>query len=131
MALTSTSKQISSLKINKVPSAAVYDKMVAQNLINDDELYLVQDNDKTTIDPATATPKANGTASVGTSLKYAREDHVHPKQEIPVTSVNGKTGVVTVREVPAVTTTDNGKFLQVVNGAWAAVEIPNANGGSF
>lgn len=43
MALTSTSKQISSLKINKVPSAAVYDKMVAQNLINDDELYLVQE----------------------------------------------------------------------------------------
>ena len=41
MALTSTSKQISSLKINKVPSEAVYDKMVAQNLINDDELYLI------------------------------------------------------------------------------------------
>ena len=45
MALTSTSKQISSLKINKVPSAAVYDKMVAQNLINDDELYLVQETE--------------------------------------------------------------------------------------
>ena len=39
MALTSTSKQISSLKINKVPSEAIYAKMVAQNLINDDELY--------------------------------------------------------------------------------------------
>lgn len=45
MALTSTSKQISSLKINKVPSATVYDKMVAQNLINDDELYLVQETE--------------------------------------------------------------------------------------
>ena len=45
MALTSTSKQISSLKINKVPSAAVYNKMVAQNLINDDELYLVQETE--------------------------------------------------------------------------------------
>ena len=33
--------------------------------------------------------------------------------------------------VPAVTATDNGKFLRVVNGAWAAVEIANANGGSF
>lgn len=41
MALTSTSKQIPSLKINKVPSAAIYAKMVAQNLINDDELYLI------------------------------------------------------------------------------------------
>lgn len=49
----------------------------------------------------------------------------------PVTSVNSKTGAVTVREVPAVTTADNGKFLRVVSGAWAAVEIANANGGSF
>ena len=51
--------------------------------------------------------------------------------EAPVTSVNGKTGAVKVREVPSVTTADNGKFLQVVSGAWAAVEIANANGGSF
>ena len=49
----------------------------------------------------------------------------------PVTSVNGKTGVVTVREVPVVTTSDNGKFLRVVNGAWAAVSISDANGVSF
>ena len=33
--------------------------------------------------------------------------------------------------VPAVTAADNGKILRVVNGAWAAVEIANANGGSF
>ena len=49
----------------------------------------------------------------------------------PVTSVNGKTGAVTVHEVPVVTTADNGKFLRVVNGAWAAVAIDNANGVSF
>lgn len=49
----------------------------------------------------------------------------------PVTSVNGHTGAITVHEVPTVTTADNGKFLRVVNGAWAAVEIANANGGSF
>lgn len=49
----------------------------------------------------------------------------------PVTSVNGKTGTITVYEVPTVTTADNGKFLRVVSGAWAAVEIANANGGSF
>ena len=49
----------------------------------------------------------------------------------PVTSVNGGTGVITIREVPAVTTADNEKFLRVVNGAWAAVAIANANGGSF
>lgn len=35
------------------------------------------------------------------------------------------------KELPAVTTADNGKFLRVVSGAWAAVSISNANGGSF
>ena len=49
----------------------------------------------------------------------------------PVTSVNGHTGAITVHEVPAVTTTDNGKFLRVVNGAWAAVAIADANGVKF
>ena len=33
--------------------------------------------------------------------------------------------------VPSVTTADNGKFLRVVSGAWAAATIDNANGGSF
>ena len=49
----------------------------------------------------------------------------------PVTSVNGQTGDVTVREVPAVTTTDNGKFLRVVNGVWTAVAIADASGVKF
>ena len=49
----------------------------------------------------------------------------------PVTSVNGHTGTVTVREVPAVTTADNGKFLRVVSGAWAAAAIADANGVKF
>lgn len=33
--------------------------------------------------------------------------------------------------IPMVTASDNGKFLRVVNGAWAAVTIPDANGGNF
>ena len=40
--------------------------------------------------------------------------------------IEGLTGLL-----PTVTTADNGKFLRVVNGAWAAVTIDNANGGSF
>lgn len=31
------------------------------------------------VDPATAAPLMDGTAAVGTSDKYAREDHVHPQ----------------------------------------------------
>lgn len=63
--------------------------------------------------PSATTPKAPGTASAGSENAYARGDHVHP------------------RELPTVTTADNGKFLRVVSGAWAAVSIANANGGSF
>ena len=63
--------------------------------------------------PSTTTPKAPGAASAGSESAYARGDHVHP------------------RELPNVTTADNGKFLRVVSGAWAAVSIANANGGSF
>ena len=36
-----------------------------------------------------------------------------------------------IERVPSVTAADNGKFLRVVNGAWAAAEIANANGGNF
>lgn len=46
--------------------------------------------------PSATTPKAPGTASAGSESAYARGDHVHP------------------RELPAVTTSDNGKFLRVV-----------------
>lgn len=35
------------------------------------------------------------------------------------------------KELPTVTASDNGKFLRVVNGAWAAVSISDANGVSF
>lgn len=37
----------------------------------------------------------------------------------------------TAPEIPIVGVTDDGKFLRVVDGAWAAVTIPNANGGNF
>ena len=49
------------------------------------------------------------------------------------TSYDGSTAktVEIPNGVPAVTAADNGKILRVVNGAWAAVEIANANGGSF
>lgn len=33
--------------------------------------------------------------------------------------------------LPTVTALDNGKFLRVVNGAWAPTTIPSANGGTF
>ena len=35
------------------------------------------------------------------------------------------------KELPSVSTSDNGKFLRVVNGVWIASSINNANGVSF
>lgn len=47
------------------------------------------------VDPATATPAMDGTAAVGSSVKYAREDHVHPsdtsRQATLVSGTNIKT----------------------------------------
>lgn len=38
---------------------------------------------------------------------------------------------INARALPSVTSSDNGKFLRVVNGAWAASTIPNASGVTF
>lgn len=48
-------------------------------------------NTNTTYTAASAAPKEAGTAAVGTSIKYAREDHVHPEQ----TTVSGNAGTAT------------------------------------
>lgn len=77
--------------------------------------------------PADGIPKGDLASTVQESLDKADS----ALQEAPVTSVNGKTGAVEIRELPSVTTSDNGKFLRVVSGAWAVVAIDNANGGSF
>ena len=57
---------------------------------------------------------------------------------IPVGIIKGANGNLAQAEAGtdymapvAVTSADNGKFLRVVNGAWAAAAINNANGGSF
>jgi len=52
-----------------------------RNLTNDSTLAYLLNKAKGaehTIYPATAAPKVDGTAAVGASDKYAREDHVHP-----------------------------------------------------
>lgn len=44
----------------------------------------------TTYTPASATPLMDGTGAVGTSVKYAREDHRHPSDTNKVDKVSGK-----------------------------------------
>lgn len=83
----------------------------------------------------TASGLLKGNGSGGVTAAVAGTDYL---KTAPVTSVNSKTGAVKlvasdVSAMPAVavTTADNGKFLRVVNGAWAAAEVANANGVSF
>ena len=49
----------------------------------------------------------------------------HLKSDLGVGSGSGSSNL------PAVTTSDNGKFLQVVNGVWSAVSIPSGEGVNF
>ena len=53
----------------------------------------------------------------------------------PIKTINGTSllgsGNISTAELPTVTTSDNGKVLQVVSGAWAAASLPSANGVSF
>ena len=87
--------------------------------------------------PVTSVNSKTGAVTLGKSdvglgnVDNVRQYSATNPPPYPVTSVNGHTGAITVHEVPAVTAADNGKFLRVVNGAWVAVEITNANGGSF
>lgn len=54
---------------------------------------VVRDSNYTHIDAGTANPLMDGTASAGTSVKYAREDHVHPS-DTSREAVANKTTVV-------------------------------------
>ena len=54
---------------------------------------VVRDSAYTHIDASTANPLMNGTAAVGVSTKYAREDHVHPS-DTSREMVSNKTTVV-------------------------------------
>lgn len=93
------------------------------------------------VDPATASPLMDGTAAVGSSAKYAREDHVHPtdtsRQAALVSGTNIKTvngnsllgsGNLVISGLPSVSASDNGKVLMVVSGAWAAASLPVYDG---
>lgn len=87
----------------------------------------VEQADVVNADLITLNAAAVGLGNVDNVKQYS----VSNPPPYPVTSVNGQTGAVTVRELPAVTSSDDGKFLRVVNGAWAAASVPDASGVSF
>lgn len=60
---------------------------------------------------------------------YATETWVTEKGYQTATQV--QTAISNVRQLPVVSTSDNGKFLRVVSGAWAAAIVPSAETTSF
>lgn len=76
---------------------------------------------------STTTPKANGTAAVGTEAKVARGDHVHPLQ----TTVSGNAGTATKLQTARTLTIGNtGKtFDGSANVSWSLSEIGAAASG--
>lgn len=88
---------------------------------------IIQGDGAGNLSAAELNPASVGLGNVDNVKQYSASN----PPPYPVTSVNGHTGAVTVHEVPVVTTADNGKFLRVVNGAWTAAAIADANGGSF
>lgn len=77
----------------------------------------------TTYTAASATPKVDGTAAVGTSAKYAREDHVHPTDtsRAAASDLSSHTENSTVHVTASEKTTWNGK-------ASTSVATASANG---
>ena len=69
-------------------------------------------------------------SSAASKIAVINDGWVYTRTAAQIKSDIGLGNVDNVK-LPSVTTADNGKFLRVVNGAWAAVEIANANGGSF
>ena len=154
MALTSTSKQISSLKINKVPSEAIYAKMVAQNLINDDELYLisgeadaitgVKGNKETTyrtgninLTPADigALPDTTEIPVVPTNISAFENDAGYLTQHQSLTNYPKKTELATVatsgsysdlKNKPTIPSVGNGTLTIQKNGTSAGTFTANA-----
>ena len=62
------------------------------------------------------------TAAVGQTIKVSAVDENGQPTEWEAVDMEG---------VPSVTTADDGKFLRVVSGVWAAVTVPNAEEASF
>lgn len=72
----------------------------------------------------TSTQKARARSNIGAGTgSYSKPSGGIPKTDLATAVQNAL--------LPAVTASDNGKVLMVVNGAWAAVALPSANGVNF
>lgn len=67
---------------------------------------------------ATATPIVDGTGAVGTSAKYAREDHVHPKATYTASDVGALPDTTTIPSKTSDLTNDSGFITGMFIGSY-------------
>jgi len=70
---TYTAQEVGALPANTPIPSKTSDLTNDSGFITEDDIP-----EGTVVEPATAAPSMDGTAAVGSSAKYAREDHVHP-----------------------------------------------------
>lgn len=92
--------------------------------LREDGTWAVPPDTNTTYTAATATPLVAGTAAVGTSSKYAREDHVHPAQTDITGNAKNVTGVVAIANGGTGKTTAK----EAVNALFAGVPTGTSTG---
>ena len=65
------------------------------------------------------------------SVHHTQQDLSEDQQTQARQNIGAPAATAITEALPAVTAEDNGKFLRVAGGAWAAVTINNAEEGSF
>ena len=113
---------------------AKQDKVLVNGILKGDGQGAISAAETQEVELVTLTKADVGLGNVDNVKQYSATN----PPPYPVTSVNSKTGAVSltasdVGAMPSITVSasDNGKFLRVVNGAWAAATVENANGVSF
>lgn len=81
---------------------------------------------------ATVAPKASGTAAVGTSTKYAREDHVHPSQTNVATATKLATPrVIAIAGAVSGSATFDGSSNVSINSTLANIDASKITSGTL
>lgn len=129
-------------------NAARYEWVAGEVLqfVYDGSYWMLTDGGLATTTYYGVTKLSNATNSTSTALAATANavkiayDHADSKQDALVSGTNIKTvngtsllgsGDISTAELPSVSSSDDGKFLRVVNGAWAAASLPSASGVSF
>ena len=107
----------------------------SENLVTSGGVYTAIENKKITVDSSIQNGSSNAVSgnavynALGYRTQLSFDSSPASGSENLVTS-GGVYNAINSAQV-AVTSNDNGKFMRVVNGVWAAVAVPNAEDGEF